>query len=335
MFKYLVTLSVVALTASFVACGGTSGNGGIPTAPLVQDESADGGTFAGSDIRVLSADDPQVKLVSQTDGSCADPKGAGHQVVDSRLTPQTRFERTVKAGLGGQKAPNQFSIASTILTNTSDSYSRRDVYKLSSGSRTDQVTCDFKTLTIPENQSWLNCLDQNSVKAIRPKSDDVPNQNHCHVAWSHDPKDNKTTYQGLTLMISGKKINATKETVELDGLLTCDNKPVGPGKTIDVTIYSYDIPSLVKDSCSPGKIYFHHTKMDNLNHVYENNSEGLTSFLLPVENIDEELPLPASSRVLDLPSLIAPPVPAAVAPAAPTTPTVTVDPDVSGGFPNF
>lgn len=280
MSKYLVTLSILALTGSFVACGGKSGNGGISTAPLVPNESEAGGAFAGSDVITLSADDPRVKLVSQTDATCTDPKGTGHQIVDSRLVPQMRFERTIKAGLGGEATAKQFSIQSTVLTNTGDSYSRQDDYKIPGSSRTDQVTCNFKNLKIPENQSWLNCLDQDSVNATRAKMQDSLNLNHCYVAGGKY----KTIYQGLTMVISGKKINAAKETVEHDGTLTCDNKPVGLGKTIDITIYSLDIPSLVKDSCAPGKIYFFHQKTDNLNHVYENNSEGLTSYLLPSDS---------------------------------------------------
>lgn len=286
MFKYLIALSVIALSTSFLACGGKSGNPAIPPAPLVQDEGEI--MFSGDDVKVMAATDPAVQPVSQTDVSCADKNGAGHKIVDARLVPKTLFEKTIKAGQPGDKDARTFAISSTILTNTIDSYSRRDVYKIPGNVRTDLVNCDFKSVTGP----WLNCLDQRSVKVTKASLRDTTNEVHCHVAWSHDEKDNKTTFQTKIIQISGKQIHAFRKVVEHDGLLTCNNRPIGQGKTIESYVYTYDIPSLVKDSCAPAEIYFHYAKMDNANNIYENNSEGLTSYLLPNEGPYQDLPFP-------------------------------------------
>jgi len=315
MSKSFLFIFAIASTLSLGACGGKSGNGGIPKAPSIQDESE--ALF--SDAEVLSPSDPKAQLVSPTDSSCQDKDGAGHQVVDHRLTPNSLFEKTVQVGVGGENNLREFSVLSTILTNETTSYSRRDDYKISDDPRTDQVTCDFKSKKGP----WLNCLDQESTKITKSQFRDKTG-NHCRVEWSKADKDNKTTYQVKTREIFGKQINETRVVTEHDGNLKCNNLAVGPGKSVEVHVYSFDVPSLIKDSCSPAEIYFFYKIADKAGNIYVNNSEKLTNYLLPTENPDDISNLTTSSPKFDGKAVVPPPPTVSNLPSKSVAPAMTL-----------
>jgi len=270
MSKFSLILLLTSLT--LIACGGKSGNETIPYAVAIQDKSQS--DFSGKDVKSLRFTDPEAQITSK-DPQCQNQNATGYRAIDSRITPQSIFEKKVLASLSGTKL-QEYTFASTILSKDAGSYSRKDDYEIPGTQRSDQVTCTLNGSKGP----WLNCVDEKLNKAKKPSP--PQSLHHCHVAWSHSANNNNnTSLQVMTLPLFGRKVTAFRETTEHDGLLTCDNKPIGPGKTVNVSVYTYDIPSLSKDSCSPAEIYFFHQMTDSAGHPYQNNSEEMMNYTLP------------------------------------------------------
>jgi len=255
------------------ACGGKSGNESVPKVAAITDDSE--AVFSGPGSLTVSSLDEVVEQVNQKDPTCAAQESAGHRIVDSRVLPKAQFVKTIQTGTGS--GIDKYTVTSTILSNDSTSYSRQDDYQVHGETHSDTVNCDFKNISGTVTGPDLNCLDQNPDG----KTKILHNSNHCRITSPNGDKDIKITYQQSIWPVSGKNVPAIRIIKEHDGLLTCNNKPIGQGKDISEKVYTYDIPSLTQDTCEPAEVYSFQEKIDNAKNIYSNSSEALTSYLVP------------------------------------------------------
>src|SRR5690349_13122783 len=97
LFALIVILAPTILC--FGGCGGKTGNGGIPNAAVIPDESEK--DFGGLNSKILSdSKDPAGSPISNSD-ACKTKDSDGHKIIDGRLIPGTQFVKTTTVGQSG------------------------------------------------------------------------------------------------------------------------------------------------------------------------------------------------------------------------------------------